>query len=69
MDERRRAARQRIDAIVRAYVAGYALHGHYASYTPEDSERTMIRDAINGLLARPDFVEAVAALSNTTTGE
>jgi len=52
-----------LDKIIDAHVDGYELHGENEAgfdvrYDPTDHERLLIRDAIAGLLADPDWAAA-----------
>lgn len=56
----------RAEQILRAYVADYEMHGEDtlgqdALYIPTERERALIVDAIQGLLAEPEFIAALSA--------
>lgn len=54
----RRLALEEMEEMIREYVEGYTLEGEDgASYTPSDTDRILIQDAIDGLIAEAEFVE------------
>lgn len=48
-----------IEDIVDEYVDGYMLEGDDGSYTPTETERLLIKDAVMGLLATPEFIDNI----------
>lgn len=48
-------------AVIKDYVASYEVRADEGDYTPNDRERFLIEDAINGLLADADFVRTFNA--------
>lgn len=55
-----RNALHQVEGIVQTFVSDYELDsGDGAYYMPTDNERALITDAINGLLANDDFVDAL----------
>ncbi|VFR81074.1 hypothetical protein RAN3_2514 [plant metagenome] len=50
-----------INAAIDEYVDGYDLRGEPGDHTPTEFEQFLILDAINGLLAEPEFLALLAA--------
>lgn len=53
---------QDVEQAIDAYIDDYVLEDDSSSYTPDESERIVIKDAIMGLLVDSDFVAAYGAL-------
>lgn len=58
-----------LDTIINEYVDSYELTGDEGSYTPTETEKLLIKDAIHGLLADTDWDNAwgrhIAALAKS----
>ncbi len=50
-----------VDTFIDAYVHGYVRDRDDELYVPTEGEQRLIADAIKGLLAQPEFIEAVAS--------
>lgn len=50
-----------INAAIDEYADGYELRGEPGDHTPTEFERFVIVDAINGLLAEPEFMALIAS--------
>lgn len=62
---------QNVDQIVDEYIQEYELRGEDEEgrdgvYSPNETERYMIADAIYGLLAEPEFIAAIAGMRPAT---
>ncbi|MGW9137605.1 hypothetical protein [Streptomyces sp. NPDC055681] len=60
---------QNVGQIVDEYIQEYELRGEDEEgrdgvYSPNETERYMIADAISGLLAEPEFIAAIAGMHN-----
>lgn len=54
-----------LEKIIDKYVEHYEMYGDEGTYTPSDDERRLIKDAIIGLLADPDWDAAWGAVLST----